>query len=143
MVHYDVSEDPIEVRLTHEQKRSPVVEGAPHSRFRIAFGHPALVHTIDFEESLTVGDLLTELHSHFHERVGHGEKYELEKHMDLCGAAVRARTKRCGAAFDAHVEWNRGMKRVDMLGRECKFRGVYLDPSSISDHLTLRVVFGK
>jgi hypothetical protein len=151
-VQCDISNDPIDARiskscgrntsLTPEQKRSPVVEDALHSHFRVMFDHPGLADTIDFHGSPTVGDLLTELHSHFHERVGSGEKSNL-KQLGLYQAAITAQTKRCEAAFDGHTEWNRGMKRVDILGKECKFHGVYLDSSSISDHLALRVVFGK
>ena len=153
-VHCDLSKDPIRVRvsglcgrgarITPEQDRSPVVEGALHSHFRIMFDHPILERYIDYTEPLTVGDLLAELHLHLHKRVRSGEMHDLKNDMDLYQTAVNTQVKRCGAAFDSHAEWDQGMKRIDMLGKESKFCGVYLDSSApVSDYLTLRVVFGK
>lgn len=155
-IHYDVSKDLDHVRvsrprghsapITDEQKRSLVVEGVPHMNFRIVIDnldHPGLPGHIDFEGTLTVGGLLDELHSEFHQRVGARELSDLRKDMNVYHAAVSAQVKRCGTAFDGHTEWERGMKRVDILGKESKFHGIYLDPSYIDDCLTLHVVFGK
>ena len=152
-INYDVSEDPGNARvsmfygkstpITREQKRSLVVEGTLHRRFRIVFDHPALTRTVEFQKAPTVGDLLAELHWHFYDRVGPGEMYDLKKDMDHYSMAIRTQKKRCNATFDPDVEWNRGMKRVDILGKESKFRGIYLDSSSTSSYLTLHVVFGK
>jgi len=150
----DVSEYPINVcvsklwsnsaPITEEQKRSLVVEGALHRRFRVKFDHPGLTRTwLDFQGILTIRDLLTEIHWHFHERIGHGEKNHLKKDMNLWKVASDTQVKRCQDVLDCDAEWKRGMKRVDILGKECKFHGVYLGSSFIGDHLTLRVVFGK
>ena len=142
-IYYDLSKDLSAVRITDEQWCSLVVEGAPHKRFRIAFDHPALTSTIEFEGSLTVEDLLNELHSHFRKRPRPREMSELKKDMHLYQMTIQTQVKRCQTAFDPHAEWDQGLERVDFLGRECKFRGIYLDASPTSDHLTLRVVFGK
>jgi len=152
-IHYDVSKGSNDVRIsrpygpsipiTEEQKRSLVVEGTLHRRFRVVVDHPGLTSTIDIEGSLTVEDLFEELHSHFHQRVRPGEMSNLKKDMNLFQVAVDTQVKRCAAALDGHAEWDRGMKRVDILGKECKFRGIYLDTSYISDRLTFYVVFGR
>lgn len=152
-IHYDVSKDlntvcvskpyGFSTSITNEQRYSPVVEDTLHRNFRIEFDHPVLTSTIDFKGTLTVGDLLEELHSHFHAWVGSREMSKLEGDGTYCHAATIARTKRCEAAFDTRAEWGRGMKRVDILGKETKFRGIYLNTSCISDYLTLYVVFGK
>jgi len=153
-VHCDISESPIDVcvskvwgnsaPITEEQKRSLVVDGALHRRFRVRFDHPGLTPTwLDFQGILTVRDLLMEIHWHLHERIGHGEKHHLKKDMNLWKVASDAQVKRCQDALESDAEWKRGMKRVDILGKECKFQGVYLDSSFIGDHLTLHAVFGK
>ena len=153
-VHCDISESPINVcvskiwgnsvPITEEQKLSLVVEGALHGRFRVRFDHPGLTRTwLDFEGILTVRDLLTEIHWHFHERIGHREKRHLKKDMNLWKVASDTQVKRCQDALESDTEWKQGMKRVDILGKECKFQGVYLDSSFIGDHLTLHAVFGK
>ena len=36
-----------------------------------------------------------------------------------------------------------GMKRIDVLGRECKFRGVELDLTTANNRLILRVALEK
>ena len=63
--------------------------------------------------------------------------------MNLWKVASDTQVKRCQDVLDSDAEWAQGMKRVDILGKECKFQGVYLDSSFIGDHLTLHVVFGK
>lgn len=152
-VNFDVSKVQIDVRvskfcgnsafITDEQKDSLVVEGALHGHFRIEFDHPGLTGSMGFRRALTVGDLLLGLHKYFHERIGQTEKYHLEKDMDLWKVASDTQVKRCQDMYDPRLEWDLGMKRVDVLGKKSKLRGVYLDPSAFGDHLTLRVVFGK
>ncbi|KAF9648464.1 hypothetical protein BDM02DRAFT_3115369 [Thelephora ganbajun] len=152
-VHYDVSEDPSTARvstllglsapISYEQKSSLVIEGVPHGAFRIVFDHPALTSTIKFEGSLTIGELLKQLYSHLHKQVGSREMSTLKEDRNFYTVAVKTQSKRCGAAFDARAEWNQGIKRVDVLGKECQFRGVYLGTSPINDRITLHVVFGK
>ena len=152
-LHYDVSKDPSHayvsksrgprIPITNDQRRSLVVEGTPHSAFHVVFGDPVLTSTIEFRGSLTIGDFLDELCSYMHKRVGRGEMSNLEKDTDRCSAAAIARTRRCGATSDPHGEWERGMKRVDMLGKGCKFYGIRLDTSCTSNYHTLFVEFGK
>ena len=152
-IHYDVLKDPGNARvsklygqsapITNEQKRSLVVEGALHTRFRIVFDHPALTRTIELHATPTVGDFFAQLRSYFYEPVWDGEKYDLQKDPNHFSEAVKAQKKRCDATFDPDVAWRQGMKRVDILGKKTKFRGIYLDSSSTSDYLTLRVVFGR
>ena len=154
MVHYDISKDLSTARvpglcgrstlISYEQMHSLAVEGALHERFHIVFDHPVLASTIDFEGSPTVEDLLDALYSHFDKRAGSREMSNLMEDMYLFRNAVDTQVKRCEAAFDARTEWDRGMKRVDILGKGRKFHGIYLDSdTSISDYLTLRVVFGE
>ena len=150
-VCYDVSKDPSIARvstvhgqsvpITREQRHSLVVEGALVSPFHIAFDHPALTRTIELQGIPTVDEFLRELHSYFLERVGTGEMRDLQGDRDYHPSAVRAQKKRCDAASDPDREWRRGMRRVDILGKGSKLRGIYLD-SSPTD-ITLRVVFGK
>lgn len=149
-IRYDLSKDLDTIRvsgpygpITDEQRCSLVVEGAPHKSFRVMFDHSVLTSIIELEGPLMIEDLLRELHSHFRRPPSSREMSDLRKDMYLCRAAVETRVKRCEAAFDPRAEWDRGMKRIDILGRECKFRGIYLDTSSISDYLKLCVVFGK
>jgi len=152
-VHYDASKHPSTARakfcgrntpISREQMDSLVVEGALHRCFRVMIDHPALTRTIDFKEgSPTVGDFLTELYSHLQEQVGSEEKLTLEGFPSPFIAALKAQMKRCEAAPDFSAEWKRGMKRIDVLGEECKFRGVYLDSTPAGDYLVLNVLFGK
>ena len=152
-IHYDVSKDPSDARvskprgakspITDEQKRSLVVEGTPHRAFLAVFDDPVLTSTIELSGSLTVGDFLERLYSHMHTRAGHDETSNLKKDMDRYSAAVTTQIRRCRTASNRHTEWERGMKRVDMLGKECKFYGIRLDPSCAGDYHTLYVEFGK
>ena len=153
-VHCDLSEYPIDVcvsklwggsaPITEHQKQFVVVEGALHQRFRVMFDHPGLTRNwIDFRGILTIRDLLAEMHWHFHDRIGQGEESHLKKHMNLWEVASGTQVKRCQDELDSDAEWRRGMKRVDILGKECKFQGVYLDPSFVGDYLTLHVVLGR
>ena len=152
-VHYDISKDLSEIyvskvpgtgpRITFEQERYRVVEGPSPKNYHVAFDHPFFMRTKRFNGTPRIKDLLEWLHSYFHERVTAGEESDLKGDMDLYQLAVTTQRKRCGATADRKAEWDKGMKRVDILGKECKFRGIYLDTSAIKDHLTLRVVFGK
>lgn len=152
-LHYDVSKDPhtaavstfgVTTSISIEQKNFPVVGGAlVHTAFEIVFNHPILINTIKCDTSLTVGELVKHLYSHFHKRVGAGEMSSIEQDADLYTAAVKHQNKRCQAMFDVGAEWNKGMKRIDVLGKECKFRGLELDATSAHDRLLLRVTFGK
>ena len=146
-IYYDLSKDLNSVHgpyslISDEQMHSLVVQGAPHGNFRIAFDHPALISTIKFERPLVIGDLLKALHSHFNKRPSSREKTNIERDMYLLQTAVDTQIKRCQATFDPQAEWDRGMKRVDILGKECKFCGVYLD-GYVGGYDVLRVVFGK
>ena len=150
-LHYDVSRSPhtacistcgINTSITPQQKGSPIVEGALlYTSFRIEFNHPILRSTIDCDSSMTISDLITELHSHFQRRLGSRETANLNRDMTLCTAAFNNQKKRCQATFDPNAEWSLGMKRVDVLGKESKLRGIELD--AINGPLTLRVTFGK
>jgi len=146
-IYYDLSKDLNNVRgpygpISDEQMRSLVIQGAPHGNFRIAFDHPGLTSSIDFEGPLMIEDLLEELHSHFDKRISSKEKTKIEKNMYLYQMAINTQVKRCRATFDPQAEWDRGMKRVDILGKECKFCGIYLD-GYVGGYYVLRVVFGK
>jgi len=155
MVHYDISKDLSTVcvptsyghstPISDEQKYSLVVEGALHERFRIVFDHPVLTKPMGFFwRSLTVESLLEELLLYFDERVGSRERSNLEKDMHLFREAVDTQVGRCENASDPRAEWNLGMKRVDILGKERKFHGIYLDSdTSNRDYHTLHVVFGE
>ena len=152
-IHYDISKDLSEIyvsklhgsgpRITPEQERSRVVEGPSPEKYHVAFDHHFFTKTKRFSGTPRIKDLLEWLHSYFHERVTTGEESELKEDMDLYQLAVKTQRKRCGTTTDRKAEWDKGMKRVDILGKDSKFRGIYLDTSAINDHLTLRVVFGK
>ena len=152
-VHYDVSKGLSDIRvsklrgpkipISDEQKQSLVVEGVSRGTFHVVFDHPGLTSTIEFKGTLTVGDFLEELHSHMDERVGDVEMFNLKKDSHCYQTAGETQVKRCQAAFNRDAEWDRGMKRVDILGKKCKFHGIYLDTSRAGNHLTLGVVFGR
>jgi hypothetical protein len=150
-LHYDlskglhtayISKRGIGSPITPEEKDSVVVEGAmPHTRFRIAFNHPVLA-SIDCDASLTIGGLIELLHLHFHNPLRHREMSALKPLMELYLAAMRNMGKRCEASLNCPVEWDEGLKRIDVLGKERKFRGIELDTTS-HNYVTLRVAFGK
>jgi len=150
-VHYDVSKGlqtacisacGLDTPISNEQKNFPVVKGAPpNARLRIvpADQHPVLTQTIERDSSLTIGELIKLLHSYFHEPLGSEEASSLRSNVDLYPVAIKNQQKRCKAASDPDEEWSMGMKKIDVLGKECKFRGVELDAAP----LTLYVAFGK
>ena len=155
MVHYDISKDPSTVcvptsygrstPISDEQKHSLVVEGALHDRLQIVFDHPVFTKPMGFFwKSLTVESLLEKLFLYFEERVGSREGSNLKEYMQLFREAVDTQVERCETASDPRAEWNLGMKRVDILGKERKFHGIYLDSdTSNRDFHTLHVVFGE
>lgn len=152
-ISYDVSKEPhtsrisrcgITTSLSEEEKDFLVVEGAlMHTNCSIEFDHPVLQTTIRCDSSLTIGDFVTLLYSHFRERLGSRETASLSQDMDLFTEATKNQNKRCRTTHNPRAEWGQGMKRIDVLGRECKFRGVELDTMSGQDTITLRVVFGR
>lgn len=152
-IQYDISKEPhkaqvstcrVSTAISREQRNSPVIEGALQpTNLTIEFDHPFLINNIRTNTYLTIGDLLEQLHAHFHKQAGSREMADIQQDMELYSTAIHSQKKRCRAAFDPDVEWNQGMKRIDILGKECKFQGVELDASSGSDNLTLRIAFGK
>ena len=153
-IHYDVSKDPntayistlgVSVPISNEQKNYQVVEGAlPNIDLCIVFDHPILTDTFECDSSLTIGELIQLLYAHFHQGLESSEMTNLRGDVNFYPAAVKNQEKRCRAAFDHKKEWSEGMKRIDVLGRKCKFHGVELDAtSSTHNYFTIRVVFGK
>ena len=152
-ISYDVSKEPhtarisrcgITASLSEEEKDFLVVEGALlYTSFSIEFDHPILGRTIKCDSSLTIGDFITLLYSHLRERLGSRETTNLGQDMDLFTEAIKNQHKRCHTTLNPRAEWTQGMKRIDVLGRECKFRGVELDTTSGQDTIVLRVAFGK
>jgi hypothetical protein len=152
-LYYDVSKGTHTAHLSKcgisssippEERDSLVVEGAvPQTHFRIAFNHPYLTSLIDCDAPPTVGGLIKLLHSHFHEPLRSREMFSLKSNMDLYLAAMNNLGKRCETSFDRDVQWKEWMKRIDVLGKECKFRGIELDTTSSHNYVTLRVAFGK
>ena len=93
----------------------------------------------------TIENLIQLLHDHFQQPLGSKETSKLERDMKLYQSAVNNCCERCRTEDDPDDAWweGSGMKRIDVLGKECKFRGVELDLTPANNRLILRVALGK